>query len=154
MAASEDILASGTITTPAMPGITISDEEEEEEAGPPAASIPITMTTTKRHPTTSSILNGAILDSATMEKLPPSELSTLRSRSKGNQLVTNAKDVLLQEESITKGLTQLSFWEFYVKSAKFHMRLQGFPFEKSQKEMAVALKWCILEPMLVKLKGV
>ena len=114
MAASEDILASGTITTPAMPGITISDEREEEEAGPPAASTPIT-TTTKRHPTTSSILNGAILDSATMEKLPPSELSTLRSRSKGNQLVTNAKDVLLQEESITKGLTQLSFWPFYVK---------------------------------------
>ena len=152
MAASEDILASGTITTPAMPGITISDEEEEE-AGPPAASTPIT-TTTKRHLTTSSILNGAILDSATMEKLPPSELSTLRSRSKGNQLVTNAKDVLLQEESITKGLTQLSFWKFYVKSAKFHMRLQGFPFEKSQKEMAVALKRGVFDPMLVKPKCV
>ena len=30
--------------------------------------------------------------------------------------------------------------------------LQGVPFEKSQKEMAVALKQCIFDPMLVKPK--
>ena len=32
---------------------------------------------------------------------------------------------------------------------KFLQRLQGVPFEKSQKEMAVALKQCIFDPTLV-----
>ena len=58
------------------------------------------------------------------------------------------------EYSATQILREINFGHFEAPNLPFDQLLQGVPFEKSQKEMAVELKRYIFDPMLVKPKYV